>query len=109
MKALKTKNKSDFIDELALTLSDKRIKRAHKEAENEIIKIRLSELREKRGLRQEDVKSFSQSSVSKLESRNDIKISTLVEYLDNLGLGIEIKVYPKNDKKKGKEIVILKA
>ena len=109
MKTMRTKNKRDFVDELALTLSDKRIRRAQKEAENEIIKIRLSALREKRGLRQEDVKSFSQSSVSKLESRNDIKISTLVEYLDNLGLGIEIKVYPKNDKKKGKEIVILKA
>jgi len=109
MKTIRTKNKRDFLDELALTLSEKRIKRAQKEAEKEIIRIRLSELREKRGIRQEDIKSFSQSSVSKLESRNDMKISTLVEYLDNLGLGIEIKVYPKNDKKKGKEIVILKA
>jgi hypothetical protein len=109
MKTLKTKNKSDFIDELASTLSDKRIKKAQKEAENEIIKIRLSELREKRGFRQEDIKSFSQSSVSKLESRNDMKISTLVEYLDNLGLSIEIKAYPKNNKKKNEEILILKA
>jgi len=109
MKTLKTKNKSDFIDELSSTLSDKRIKKAQKEAENEIIKIRLSELREKRGFRQEDIKSFSQSSVSKLESRNDMKISTLVEYLDNLGLSIEIKAYPKNNKKKNEEILILKA
>jgi hypothetical protein len=110
MKTLRTKkNKSDFIDELALTLSDKRVKKAQKEAENEIIKIRLSELREKQGLRQGDIKSFSQSSVSKLESRNDMKISTLVEYLDNLGLGIEIKAYPKKNNNKNKEILILKA
>ncbi|OHD65132.1 MAG: hypothetical protein A2176_00355 [Spirochaetes bacterium RBG_13_51_14] len=109
MKSLKAKNKSDFIDELALTLSDKRIKKAQKEAENEIIKIRLSQIRKKRGLRQEDIKSFSQSSVSKLESRHDMKISTLVEYLDNLGLSIEIKAYPKNNRRKNEEILILKA
>jgi hypothetical protein len=109
MKNITSKRKYDYINELSSTLSDKRIKRAQKEAENEIIKIRLSEIREKRGLKQEDIKSFSQSSVSKLESRNDMKISTLVEYLDNLGLGIEIKAYPKNHKKKNEEIVILKA
>ena len=107
MKTIKTKK--DYVDELALTLSDKRVKKAHKEAENEIIKIRLSALREKQGLRQEDIKSFTQSSVSKLESRNDMKISTLVEYLNNLGLGIEIKAYPKKNTKKNEEILILKA
>ena len=107
MKTLK--NKNDFIEELALTLPKKRIKKAQKDAENEIIKIRLSALREKRGFRQEDIKSFSQSGVSKLESRSDMKISTLIQYLDNLGLGIEIKVYPKDNKKKNKEILILKA
>ncbi len=109
MKTIKSKQKVDFINELALTLSDKRIKKAQKGAENEIIKIRLSELREKRGLRQEDIKTFSQSSVSKLESRTDMKISTLVEYLGNLGLGIEIKAYPKKNKKKNDEIIILRA
>ncbi len=109
MKTIKNKNIKDYVDELALTLSDKRVKKAQKEAENEIIKIRLSELREKQGYRQEDIKSFSQSSVSKLESRNDMKISTLVEYLNNLGLGIEIKAYPKKHTKKNEEILILKA
>jgi len=33
----------------------------------------------------------------------DMKISTLIEYLDNLGLSIEIKAYPKNKKKKMKK------
>jgi len=109
MKNIKSINKKDFIDELALSLSDKRIKKAQKAAENEIIKIRLSELRLKQGLRQEDIKAFSQSSVSKIESRKDMKISTLIEYLDNIGLGVEIKAYPKNSKKKNQEIIILKA
>ena len=107
MKTIKRKN--DFIDELASTLSDKRIKKAYKEAEKAILQIRLSELREKQGIRQEDIRSFSQSSVSKLETRKDMKISTLIEYLDNIGLGIEIKAYTKDKKKKKEEIIILKS
>ncbi len=103
------KKKNDFVDELSSTLSEKRIKNAHKEAEKEILQIRLSELREKQGIRQEDIKSFSQSGVSKLETRKDMKISTLIEYLDNIGLGIEIKAYTKDKKKKREEIIILKA
>jgi len=103
-----TKNKN-IIDELSSTLSEKRIKKAHAEAEKAILQIRLSEIREKRGMKQEDIKTFSQSSVSKLESRKDMKISTLIEYLDNLGLGIEIKAYPKNKKKKEEnEFLLLK-
>ena len=102
------KNKTDFVEELASTLSKDRIKNAKREAQKEILQIRLAEIREKLGIRQEDIKSFSQSSVSKLESRKDMKISTLIEYLGNLGLSIEIKVYPKNKKKKNEEIVLLK-
>lgn len=105
--ANKINYRSDFVDELASTLPKKRINKAKKEAEKEIFQIRLSELREKRGVKQEDIKSFSQSSVSKLESRKDMKISTLIEYLDNLGLGIEIKAYTKDKKKK--DFVLLKA
>jgi len=104
----KEKNKIDFVDELASTLSKDRIKNAQSEAGKEILQIRLAEIREKLGIRQEDIKSFSQSSVSKLESRKDMKISTLIEYLGNLGLSIEIKAYPKNKKKKNEEIVLLK-
>jgi hypothetical protein len=104
-----TKMKKDFLDELASTLPEKRIRKAYKEAKKEILQIRLAEIREKQGIRQEDVKSFSQSSVSKLETRKDMKISTLVEYLHNLGLSIEIRAYPLDKKKKGEEIIILKA
>ena len=101
-------NKTDFVEELASTLSKDRIKNAKREAQKEILQIRLADIREKLGIRQKDIKSFSQSGVSKLESRKDMKISTLIEYLDNLGLSIEIKVYPKNKKKNNEEIVLLK-
>lgn len=105
---MKEKNK-DFTDELAAMLPQGRVERAQREAEKEIFQIRLSELRKRMGVRQEDIKEFSQSSISKLESRKDIKVSTLIEYLANIGMGVEIKVYPKNKKgKPGEEVVLLK-
>lgn len=100
---MKTK---DFIDELETMLPEERAKRAKKEAEKEIFQIRLSELRKKRGIRQKDIKAFSQSSISKLESRKDIRISTLLEYLDNIGMGVEIKAYPKNKDEEGETILL---
>ena len=99
----------DFTDELAAMLPAERVERAKIQAEKEIFQIRLSELRKKMGIRQEDIKDFSQSSISKLESRKDIKVSTLIQYLDNLGLGLEIKAYPKNkDQKPGEEVDLLR-
>jgi len=103
------RRKKDFTDELAAMLPPERVERAQKEAEKEIFQIRLSELRKQMGIRQEDLKMFSQSSISKLESRKDIKVSTLIEYLANLGLGVEIKAYSKERKpKEGKEFVLLR-
>lgn len=103
------KKNKDYIDELAAMLPQERVERAKRDAEKEIFQIRLSELRKEMGIRQEEVKGFSQSSISKLEARKDIKISTLIEYLNNLGMGLEIKVYPKDKKlKQKKEFVLLK-
>jgi hypothetical protein len=103
------KNK-DFTDELAAMLPRERIDRAKKDAEKEIFQIRLAELRKRMGIRQEDIKTFSQSSISKLEARKDIKISTLIEYLDNIGMGVEIKAYPKNKGRKSSgEVVLFKS
>lgn len=72
------------------------IRKAEIQAEQEILTIRLAKLREKKKMTQEEVPNFTQSSVSRLEKRKDIKISTLIEYLDGLGMGIEIKAYPKD-------------
>jgi hypothetical protein len=105
---IKMEKNKDFINELESTLSKKRIENARKEAEKEILQIRLAQIRKKFGIRQEDIKSFSQSGVSKLESRKDLKISTLINYLENLGLGIEIKAYPKDKKIKKEEIILLR-
>lgn len=53
----------------------------------------------------EGVGGFNLISAPAEHRIKDMKISTLIEYLDNLGLSIEIKVYPKNKKKKNEEIV----
>ena len=98
----------DFMDELAAMLPSERVQRAKKEAEKEIFRIRLSELRKQMGIKQEDIRAFTQSGISKLESRKDMKISTLVEYLHNIGMGLEIKAYPKKRKHKTDEVVLLK-
>jgi len=76
-------------------MPEQQIRRTHTIAEREILAIRLAELRERRGIKQTDFSTFSQTAVSKLEKRKDMKVSTLVEYLDEIGLGLELRVYPK--------------
>ena len=77
MKA-KEKSKKDYLDELQAQLSPERVNRAKSKAEEEILAVKLSQLRETMGIKQKDVKMFSQSSVSKIESRKDMM---MVQYL----------------------------
>lgn len=77
-------------------MTKEQIRHAHTIAEREILAIRLAELRERCGIKQTDFSTFSQTAVSKLEKRKDMKVSTLVEYLDEIGLGLELRVYPKD-------------
>jgi hypothetical protein len=74
--------------------------RTRKMAEKESLNVRLGMLREKYGVKQGDVANFTQTAVSKLENRKDIRISTLIDYLDSLGMGLEITAYPKNSNEK---------
>ena len=61
------------------SMTQEQITRARNNAEREILAIRLADLRERRGIRQTDLTSFSQTAVSKLERRKDMKISTLLK------------------------------
>jgi hypothetical protein len=99
--------KVDFIDELASMLPPERTEKAKREAGKEIFQIRLAELRTKMGVRQEDMKTFTQSSISKLEARKDVKVSTLIEYLESIGMGIEIIAYPKKPTRNNFEAITL--
>lgn len=99
------KNKySSFFTEAANSLPEKSLKKAEEKAQKTILQIKLTELREKQGLKQSDISEFSQPSLSRMENRKDMKLSTLINYIHGLGMELEIKAKPK---KHGKKPVVL--
>lgn len=80
------------------------------EIQEELLHIRLSDLRRQMNITQDNVTGFSQPAVASLEKRKDLKLSTLVHYLQAIGMGVEINVFPR--KKKAtmpKKMVLLNA
>ena len=92
--------KTHPISELDAKMDPAVLEKARRMAQKESLNIRLAILREKYGIKQSEISNFTQTAVSKLENRKDIKISTLIDYLESLGMGIEITAYPKNSTKK---------
>ena len=84
------------------------IKRSRAIAEQEILTIKLGQLRERIGKKQNEFNDFSQTSISRLEKRKDIRISTLIEYLNNLGMGLEIKTFSKTNEININEEILLR-
>jgi len=78
------------LSELEKKIKPEILEKARKLCEQDLLNIRLKKLRGKSGIKQADVANFSQTAVSKLERRKDIKISTLIDYLESLGMGLEI-------------------
>lgn len=70
--------------------------------------IRLAQLREEQNVKQSEMANFTQSSVSKIEKRKDMKISTLIDYLDSLGMGLKITTYSKQGVSEKQEKILLK-
>ena len=70
--------------------------------------IRLAKLREEQNIKQSEMSNFTQSSILKIEKRKDIKISTLIDYLDSLGMGLKIITYSKLAVSDKQEKVLLK-
>jgi len=83
------------IRKLEKKLNPEVVSKARKLYEQDSLNIKLKDLREKYGVKQGDVTNFTQTAVSKLERRKDIKISTLMDYLESLGMGLEITALPK--------------
>ena len=92
--------KTHPISQLDAKMNPAVLDKARKMAERESLNIRLGMLRDKYGVKQSEIANFTQTAVSKLENRKDIRISTLIEYLDSLGMGLEITAYPKNSTRK---------
>jgi len=93
-------NKTRPVSELEAKMDPAVLEKARKMAQEESLNIRLALLREKYGLKQCEIANFTQTAVSKLERRKDIRISTLIDYLDSLDMGLEISARPRNSSKK---------
>ena len=93
------------LSELDAKTSPEVLAKARKLYERDSLNIKLKALRGKYGIKQEDLASFSQTAVSKLERRKDIKISTLIDYLESLGMGLEISALP-NGKNTKREVLL---
>ena len=86
------------LSELEARTSPEVLSKARKLYEQESLNIKLKALRGKYGIKQEDVNNFTQTAVSKLERRKDIKVSTLIDYLESIGFGLEITALSKGNK-----------
>ena len=95
------KNKSNnFFQKLETKYGKKYIQEVDELADKKILKIKLAQLRESAGKKQSEIVGFSQASISKIESRNDMKVSTLIDYVHALGMEIEIKASSKSNNKR---------
>lgn len=107
---MKNKEKySDFFEKATKMMSPESIQRARNKADKILFNMKLSELRKISGIKQTEIEGFSQTSISRIEGRDDIKLSTLVDYVHALGMGIEIKVIDRKKKSNNKEILLMKA
>jgi F420-0:gamma-glutamyl ligase len=93
------------ISELDARMRPETLAKARKLYEQDSLNLKLKAIREKYGVKQGDVVNFTQTAVSKLENRKDIRISTLIEYLESLGMGLEIAALPR-DKNAEREILL---
>ncbi len=108
----KSKQKyTSFIQYAEAGLSRAAVRQARKQAEEEILGLKLARLRKEFGIKQVDIENFSQSGVSKIEARKDMKVSTLIDYVRSLGLELEIKVRTKRTAKnpRKKELTLIKS
>jgi len=98
----------DAIKMMESKMSPESVARSRAMAEQEILTIRLGQLGEKLSVKQDGFDNRSRQSIPEFEKRKDIRISTLIEYLDRLGMGLEIKTFPKNNDGAVEEEILLR-
>ena len=68
--------KENAVEAMKSTMTEESVNRAQLLANQDILQIHLAELRRRMNLEQSDIPVFSRSSISQLERRSDIKLST---------------------------------
>jgi len=96
----------DVFELMESKMSRQAIRRSDAKARRMILALRLAEFRKALKKDQSAVKGFTQPAVSKIETRGDIKLSTLVEYCR--GLGAELRIVARAGKEGKREFVLLK-
>src|SRR4051812_30293936 len=94
-KGTKFKNVFEMIES---KMSPADIRRSDAKVRKTLIALRLAEFRKQLKIDQAHVKGFTQPAVSKIEGRNDIKLSTLVEYCKALDADLTITAKRKSQK-----------
>jgi hypothetical protein len=84
------------ISELEARMKPETLAKARKLYEQDSLNLKLKAMREKYGVKQGDA-APAQTAVSKLANRKDPRISTLIDYLESLGMGLEIVAQPKGN------------
>jgi transcriptional regulator with XRE-family HTH domain len=85
------------LSELDAKMKPEVLAKARRLYEQDSLNLKLKALRGKYGVTQSGVSRFSQTAVSKLENRKDIRVSTLIDYLESLGMGLEIFALPRGE------------
>jgi hypothetical protein len=102
--------KTGLDDLMVKHLTPEQIDSVKKRVQENILRIRLADLRRQMNVKQSDVEGFTQPAVASLERRRDMKISTLAHYLNSIGMSMEIHVQPRERKAHiPDDMVLLKA
>jgi hypothetical protein len=107
MRKRRGKSGEDVLKLIESRMSPQSIRRSDAKARKMLLALRLADFRKAMKLDQSAVDGFTQPAVSKIESRGDIKLSTLVEYCRGLGANVEIAAVPLRDS--AKRFVLLKS
>ena len=83
------------------------MKKKHRIKKTINYKIDLKQLRRLQGYRQKDIQHFEQASVSKIESRLDLKLSTLIRYLDCIDMDLELRALSRPHEEEEQKIIML--
>ena len=81
---------TNALDSMESSMTAEEIRLSDELYNKDLLSLRLAELREAAGIPQDKMENFSQSAVSKLEKRKDMKISTLIDYIKDLGMNLKI-------------------
>jgi len=100
---------TDFFEQAKKVMPPSRFKRAKERGEKIVAFLRLADARKQMGLRQVDIKGYTQDEISKIENRLDIKLSTLINYMKSIGMGVKIIGIPEDDREEEFEILTARA